>query len=94
LRKASGTNYLFLEHTHNEEVEQCLRIEAEQNHIDVQMEKIRDRLGSVPMLDSNERYEDACEENEHVKVEALYGEDDATRNEILENWPFDDHEEY
>ena len=40
------------------------------------------------------RYEDACQENEHVKVEALEGVDDATRNEILENWPFDDHEEY
>ncbi|KAH7346883.1 phosphotransferase enzyme family protein [Rhexocercosporidium sp. MPI-PUGE-AT-0058] len=79
----------------DEEVEQCLRIEAEQNDIDVQMEKIRDRIGiGTDGWTSNERYEDACEENEHVKAEALDGEDDATRNEILENWPFDDHEEY
>ncbi|KAG4438959.1 hypothetical protein IFR05_005585 [Cadophora sp. M221] len=78
-----------------EEVEHCLRIEAEQNHTDVQMEKIRDRIGvGTDGWTSNERYEDACEENEHAKVEALDGEDDATRNEILKHWPFDDHEEY
>ena len=79
----------------DEEAEQCLRIEAEQNHIDLQMEKIRDRIGiSTDGWTSNERYEDALEENEHVKAEALDGEDEATRNEILENWPFDDHEKY
>ena len=73
----------------------CLRIEAEQNHIDLQMEKIRDRIGiSTDGWTSNERYEDAVEENEHVKAEALDGEDEATRNEILENWPFDDQEKY
>ena len=76
----------------DEEAEQCLRLEAEQNHIDLQMEKIRDRIGiSTDGWTSNERYEDALEENEHVKAEALDGEDEATRNEILENWPFDDH---
>jgi hypothetical protein len=79
----------------DEEVEQCLRIEAEQSHIDVQMEKIRDRIGvNTDGWTSNERYMDACKENEHVKSEALDGEDDVTRNEILENWPLDDHEEY
>ena len=79
----------------DEEAEQCLRIEAEQNHIDLQMEKIRDRIGiSTDGWTSIERYEDALEENEHVKAEALDGEDEATRNEILENWPFDDHEKY
>jgi hypothetical protein len=77
------------------EVEKCLGIEAEQNHVDVQMEKIRDRLGvGTDGWTANERYEDACEENEHVKRGALDGEDEATRNEILQNWPFDDHEEY
>ena len=82
-------------HFLDEEAEQCLRIEAEQNHIDLQMEKIRDRIGiSTDGWTSNERYEDALEENEHVKAEALDGEDEATRNEILENWPFDDHEKY
>ncbi|CZT02790.1 uncharacterized protein RCO7_05938 [Rhynchosporium graminicola] len=81
-------------HFSDEEVEQCLRIEAEQNHIDVQMERIRDRLAvSTDGWTSTERYEDAREENEHVKAEALDGQDDATRNEVLDNWPFDDHEE-
>jgi len=27
------------------EVEECLRLKAEQNHLDVQMEKIRNRIG-------------------------------------------------
>ncbi|CZT05320.1 uncharacterized protein RAG0_11472 [Rhynchosporium agropyri] len=81
-------------HFSDEEVEQCLRIEAEQNHVDVQMERIRDRLAvSTDGWTSTERYEDAREENEHVKAEALDGQDDATRNEVLDNWPFDDHEE-
>ena len=49
------------------------------------MEKIRDRLGiSTDGWTSNERYEDAREENEHVKAEALDGQDNATRNEISE----------
>jgi hypothetical protein len=59
------------------------------------MEKIRDRIGtSTNGWTANERYEDALKENEHVKAEALDGEDEATGNEILENWPFDDHGEY
>ncbi|KAF4624812.1 hypothetical protein G7Y89_g13356 [Cudoniella acicularis] len=78
-----------------EEIEECLRIEAEENFIDVQMEKIRDRIGvSTDGWTANERYEDALEENEHVKTEAFAGQDELTRKEILENWPFDDHEEY
>jgi len=82
-------------HFSDEEAGECLRIEAEQNHIDLQMEKIRDRIGiSTDGWTSNERYEDALEENEHVKAEALDGEDEATRSEVLENWPFDDHEEF
>jgi hypothetical protein len=59
------------------------------------MEKIRDQIGiSTDGWTSNERYEDALEENEHVEAEALDGEDEATRNETLENWPFDDYEKY
>lgn len=72
-----------------------MRIEAAQNHIDVQMEKIRDRLGvSTDGWTANDRYEDAREENEHVKAEALDGQDEGTRSEILNNWPFADHEEF
>jgi len=74
-------------------VEECLRLEAEQNHFDVQVEKIRNRIGSDGWT-SNERYKDALEENEHVKAEALYEAEDDVRKEILENWPWDDHEEY
>ena len=79
----------------DEEVGECLRIGAEKNHIDLQMEKIRDQIRiSTDSWTSSKRYEDALEENEHVKAEALDGEDEATRNEILENWSFDDHEKY
>ena len=49
-----------------------MRIEAEQNHIDLQMEKIRDRIGvSANGWTSNERHEDSLEENEHVNAEGL-----------------------
>lgn len=78
-----------------EEEEHYLRLEAEQNHLDVQMQKLRDRLGvNVDGWTSHERYDDALEENGYIKEEALHGEDEATRNEILGNWPFDDHEEF
>jgi hypothetical protein len=63
-----------------------LSIEAEQIQIDLQIVKIRDRIGiSTDGWTSNERYEDALEENEHVEAGALDGKDEATRNEILEN---------
>ncbi|RDL37162.1 uncharacterized protein BP5553_04595 [Venustampulla echinocandica] len=77
------------------EVEECLRLEAEKNPLDVQMEKIRDRIGiGSDGWTSNERYEDALEENEHVKAEAWDKAEGDVRKEILENWPWDDHEEY
>ena len=48
-----------------------LRIEAEQNKIDLQVVKIRDWIGiSIDGWISNERYEDAVGENEHVEAEA------------------------
>ena len=77
------------------EIDECLRLEAEQHHLDLQMEKIRDRIGiGSDGWTSEARYKDALEENEHVKKEALDGEGDDVRKEILENWPWDDHEEY
>ena len=61
----------------------------------MQIEKIRGRIGvNIDGWTSNERSKDACKENDYVEVEALDGEDDATRNEILEAWPLDDHEEH
>ena len=78
----------------DEEVAECLSMEAEQYHIDVQMEKVRDRIGvSTDGWTSNERYEDALEENESVKAEAVAVLDAASKKEFLENWPLDDHEE-
>jgi hypothetical protein len=51
-------------HFSDDEVEQCLCIEAEQNHIDVQMEKIRDRLGvGTDGWTPHGRHKDAREEN-------------------------------
>lgn len=76
------------------EVEECLRLEAEQTHLDAQMEKIRERIGiGSDGWTWTERYEDALEENEHVKAEALKGAEDDLKKEILENWPWDDHDE-
>jgi hypothetical protein len=76
----------------NEE-ERCIRIEAVQDFIDVQMEKIRDRIGIItdgrtpPMT-----CEDTLKQNWHVKNEAFEREDDGTRKENIQNRPFDDHE--
>jgi hypothetical protein len=79
----------------DEEIEECLRMEEEKNHIDMNMEKIRDRIGlNSDGWTPNERYEDALEENKHVKAEALHGQDEAIRKEVLENWPLDDHDEH
>ena len=59
------------------------------------MEKIRDRIGiGSNGWTSNERYEDALVENEHVKAEALKGTENDVKKEILDNWPWDDHEEF
>ncbi|CAG8957905.1 hypothetical protein HYFRA_00000246 [Hymenoscyphus fraxineus] len=78
----------------DEEVAKCLSMEAEQYHIDVQMEKARDRIGvSIDGWTSNERYEDALEENESVKAECVAALDDVSKKEFLENWPLDDHSE-
>lgn len=79
----------------DEEVAKCLSMESEQYHIDVQMEKVRDRIGvNIDGWTSNERYEDALEENKSVKAEAVVSLDPASRKEFLENWPLDDHEEH
>ncbi|EPE36983.1 protein kinase subdomain-containing protein [Glarea lozoyensis ATCC 20868] len=79
----------------DDEVAEYLSLQDEQYLIDVNMEKIRDRIGiSTDGWTANERYEDALEENEHVKTEALATlDDDASKKEFLENWPLDDHDE-
>jgi hypothetical protein len=47
-----------------------LRIKAEETHIDVQLEKIRDQLRvSTDGYTSNERYENVGEENEPAERE-------------------------
>jgi hypothetical protein len=78
----------------DDEVAKCLEMEAEQYHIDVNMEKIRDRIGiSTDGWTSNKKYEDALEENEAVKAEVIAPLDDEPKKEVLENWPLDDHDE-
>jgi hypothetical protein len=86
------TSKCFCCNSHNEE-ERRIRIEAVQNFIDAQMEKIRDRIGIItdgwtpPMT-----CEDTLKQNWHVKNEAFEREDDGTRKENIQNRPFDDHE--
>jgi hypothetical protein len=71
-----------------DEAAKCLKMEAEKYLIDVNMEKIRNRIGIT-----TERYEDALEENKAIKAEVVAPLDDAYRREVLENWPLDDHDE-
>jgi len=70
-------------------------MEAEQYHIDVQMEKVRDRIGvSTDGWTSNEIYEDALVDNESVKAEAVAALNAISKKKFLENRPLDDHEEH
>lgn len=71
----------------------CLK--TGKNHLDLQMEKIRDRIGiGIDGCTLNERYEDTLKENKYVKAEALDSVEGAVRKGISENWPLDDHEEH
>ncbi|KAK3064377.1 hypothetical protein LTS18_007720 [Coniosporium uncinatum] len=77
-----------------EAIERCLHLDAEQSRLNDHLQILRDRIGIITDgWTAHERYEDALEENKHVKAELVEGENVATRKEILDDWPFDDHNE-
>lgn len=79
----------------SEEVEKCLKLEAEQREADEDMERSRSYLGvTVDGWVSTERYDDSKELNERLKAEAIASaESEDIRAQIEKNWPFNDRDE-
>ncbi|KAL1978987.1 hypothetical protein VTN96DRAFT_7615 [Rasamsonia emersonii] len=79
----------------SEEVEKCLKLEAEQREADEDMERSRSYLGvTVDGWVSTERYDNSKELNERLKAEAIASaESEDIRAQIEKNWPFNDRDE-
>ncbi|KAH7317928.1 phosphotransferase family protein [Rhexocercosporidium sp. MPI-PUGE-AT-0058] len=77
------------------EVEECLDRDAKQNHVNEQMQQVRDFIGfNIDGLVPNEEFESARERVELIKNELAEGADtDEQRREFDKIWPFQDHEE-
>ncbi|DAA75386.1 TPA_exp: Uncharacterized protein A8136_1783 [Trichophyton benhamiae CBS 112371] len=78
-----------------EEVKQCLNLDAEQKTANTQMQNLRDAIGiNVDGWVSREMYEEATERMAHIKAHMLeIAETEQDREDILQKWPFQDHEE-
>lgn len=81
--------------SYSEEVDKCLKLEAEQKDADEDMEKSRDGLGvSLDGWVPTEQYEQAKEMTQNFKSEVLMAaESDFDRMQIEKHWPFDDYDE-
>ena len=78
-----------------EEAEACQRLCTDQQGIDEYMTLFRNMMGiSQDGWTSHEGYHHALAENERIKTKLLDGEDEVTRKNVLDHWPFDDHEDY
>ncbi len=77
------------------EVEECLKLDAEQREADEVMKKIRSGLGvTIDGWVPTEGYNHAKELSEKFKAEAIeLAESDFVRPQIQKRWPFDDHNE-
>jgi hypothetical protein len=79
----------------DDEVEERLRLDAEQREADEDMEKSRNCLGTtvegwVPV----DRYDQAKELGEKLKMEAMeWAESESVKEQIRRHWSFDDHDE-
>ena len=77
-----------------EEAEARLRLYADRQQIDDGMENFRNMTGiSQNGWTLHERYHDALAENKRIKNKCIDGEDEVSRKNILEHWPFDNHED-
>ncbi|EFR01039.1 serine/threonine protein kinase [Nannizzia gypsea CBS 118893] len=78
-----------------EEAKKCLDIDAEQKTANSQMQNIRDAVGiNVDGWVPNEMYEEATERMANIKAHMLeISETEEDREDLLQNWPFQDHEE-
>lgn len=78
-----------------EEAKQCLNIDAEQKTANTHMQDLRDAIGiNMDGWVPSEMYEEATERMAHVKAHLLeIAETEEDREDILQKWPFQDHEE-
>ena len=78
-----------------EEANECLRVDAEQQEADEQLESLRDIIGvGEEGWVSNEAYEEVRQRNNRMKAEIIHAaESEEDKKLILENWPFDDFDE-
>lgn len=78
-----------------DEMKECLDRYAKQKDADMQMEQVRDFIGvNIEGWVPNDTFEEAKEKARHIKDEMLgEAETEEERTELLEHWPFQDHEE-
>lgn len=78
-----------------EETKRCLEIDTKQKTANRQMQNLRDHFGvNIDGWTPNEMYQGAMEKAENVKAHMLdASETEEDKLDILENWPFQDHEE-
>lgn len=77
------------------EVKECLEIDSEQKTADAQMQRVRDFIGiNIDGWVSNECYDEAREKERLVKEQMVEdAETEEEKKELIELWPFQDHDE-
>jgi hypothetical protein len=77
------------------EVKECLYIDEEQKDVDSQMQKLRGFIGiNIDGWMPADHYGEAKEREQSIKQQTLEAaETDDERSEVMELWPFQDHEE-
>ncbi|KIA75868.1 phosphotransferase [Aspergillus ustus] len=77
------------------EVESIMRLQNEQEEVDLQLKIVRDLIGiSIDGWTPLEEYEAACARARQIKIDGLASLDtDYEREMMRRHWPFDDHDE-
>ncbi|WEW55174.1 hypothetical protein PRK78_000603 [Emydomyces testavorans] len=88
-----GTGYPLV--YSEKEIEECLDIDLKQRKANTQMQNLRDSFGvSIDGWTPNDTYAEAVEKMENMKAYMLnLAETEEDKQDFLENWPFQDHEE-
>ncbi|KAM5454088.1 hypothetical protein McanCB49686_004395 [Microsporum canis] len=78
-----------------EEIKECLDIDSQQKAANTQMQNLRDSFGiNIDGWVPNEMYEEASRRMADVKAQMLdIAKTKEDREDLLQNWPFQDHEE-
>ncbi|KAM5469972.1 hypothetical protein MferCBS49748_002734 [Microsporum ferrugineum] len=78
-----------------EEIKECLDIDSQKKAANTQMQNLRDSFGiNIDGWVPNEMYEEASRRMADVKAQMLdIAKTKEDREDLLQNWPFQDHEE-